>query len=225
MMKSPRTLGQMAATLRDTRRDLLVTAAMVTGLAITSPAATAKRKPGKKKKRKPCPPGVDQLRVAFSCPTLVDAFYVSGDGVIRFGQVFIPARSGKLRALIVAIDVFNPDLAGDFLVQLVRTNDGMVPSAAAVDVLAAVTVPKGDVIAGRSILFAAFPSAPQLTQGTAYAFALRLPAPVDPEVSSGVAVRMANTKCGSIACFEPTPGSFVPLPPGGFGYQFSVLVG
>lgn len=223
-MKSPRTLGQMAATLRDTRRDLLVTAALVTGLAIAAPEATAKRTSSKKNKRRRCPQG-GHPRVAFSCPTPVDTFYVAGNGEIRFGQVFTPARSGKLRALIVAIDVFNLALAGDFLVQLVRSNDGVVPSAAAADVLATVTIPKEVLSSGKSILFATFPTEPQLNAGTAYAFALRPPRPVDPEVRSGVALRMANTSCGTVACLESTPGSFTPVPPGGFGFQFSVLIG
>lgn len=215
----------MVAALRDDRRGLLVAAITAAGLASARHDAAAKRKKkGKKSKPPTCPQGVDQLRIAFSCPTPVDQAYTSGNDVVRLGQVFAPTRSGKLRAVIVAINVFNSPLAGDFLVQLVRSNDGVAPSAAAADVLAAVSVPKQDVPNGRSLLFAAFPSGPQVNRGSAYAFALRPPRPVDPEVNSGVGVLDAVSGCGSLAYVENTPGTFTPVELG-FGFQFSVLVG
>ena len=147
----------------ESRRGVLTGTA---GLALAGALSTlqprsvgAAKKKGKKKKPAPAP------KSAFTCAPSDASDLVEVSTLTRYAQSFTATRGGTLREIRVLID---KALDGrDYEVQLVRMN-GNVPSNGPFDVIAAATIPDGDVPLDTSTLSAKF-AATTLVQGTKYA--------------------------------------------------------
>lgn len=164
-MAAGKRFDDTARRIRESRRGMLAgTAGLVLAGAVSAlpgRSVEAVKKKGKKKKK---PQGPD-LKSAYTCAPSDATDSVEGSSLSRYAQSFTATRSGTLREIRVLI---NKALdAGDYEVQLVRMS-GSVPSNGAFDVLAAATIPDGDVSTGNATLKAKF-AATRLVQGTKYA--------------------------------------------------------
>ena len=126
--------------------------------------AQAKKKHKKKKKPKKAP----SLVLAYQCPAPAESFGTYNT-ISRVAQVFSATHGGTLRRIQFRIDNGDFD-AGDYVVQLLRVEDG-TPSHLATHILAGLTIPAADVPQGESTLTANF-NGPELTAGTEYAAAI-----------------------------------------------------
>jgi hypothetical protein len=130
--------------------------------ALPDPGGLAAKKKGKKKKKKL------SLKLAYECagpPLNVGTFLT----VTRVAQVFSAERGGTLRRIQFLVDNHEDD-TGDYVVQLLRVDDG-TPLSAPTQILAGLAIPEGDVPLGESMLTANF-NGPRLEDGVEYAAAI-----------------------------------------------------
>ena len=150
----------------ESRREILTGTAglMLAGAISALPARSvgAAKKKGKGKKKKPAPPA---LKSAFTCAPSDPSDFVEASIISRYAQSFTATRGGTLREIRVLINKAQD--ARDYEVQLVRMS-GNIPSNGPFDVIAAATIPDGDVPTGNATLVAKF-AATTLVQGTRYA--------------------------------------------------------
>ena len=124
--------------------------------------AQAKKKHKKKHKKAP------SLALAYQCPAPAESFGTYNT-ISRVAQVFVAGRGGTLRRIEFRIDKGDFD-AGDYVVQLLRVDDG-TPSHLATHILAGITIPDAGVPQGESTLTANF-NGPELAAGMEYAAAI-----------------------------------------------------
>ena len=114
----------------------------------------------------PSPPPPPGPVLTYQCPGPKNDS-VSGDGIVRFAQMFTAERSGSLQQIQFSVGK-KPATTGDYLVQLLRVIGGK-PSHSPTDVLASLTVPDAAVATSSDATLTATFAGPVLVAGTEYA--------------------------------------------------------
>lgn len=166
------------------------------------PIGIEAKKRKKKRKKKSTP-----LHLAFECPGPPTFIGFCGDEC-RAAQVLRTTRGGRLSRIQIHIDK-PAESTGDYVVQLLRVDAADAPWHAALDILAATSIPNVDVPAGESLLTAGF-AGPLLAAETDYAVAVGR---VGNQIRIGT---VAGTTCGGqlfsahgLEPFEPSNSDLV----------------